>query len=83
MEVSTYNSKIMANCHASVDISMKPEVRAGDQFQVTGINLVQGWHMLSRNQHTATMARLNNTISFTNNFKSYKSLVISILRSGR
>ena len=52
-EVSTEKSKIMTNGtnNISVDISIRPEVREGDQFEVHASNPVQRWHLLSRSPH--------------------------------
>ena len=67
----------------------RPETRGGDQFQIPGSNLVQGWHMLSSNliRITAAMATLNrswrcNTISIVSKFMFCKFLVTSILLCG-
>ena len=53
MEVSTEKSKAMTNStnNISADISMNGQKLVNDQFQVSGSNLKQGWHLLSRNSH--------------------------------
>ena len=60
MEVSTEKSKVMTNTTNNISADNywheSPKVSGGDQFQVDGINPLQGWHLLGRSPHQVCLS---------------------------
>ena len=63
MEVSTEDNKIMTNSmnNISAEISMNGhKLEEMTNFQVSGRTPVQGWHLLSKNQHQGCLSNGSN-----------------------